>query len=618
MPRQSNFATFCRKVTKNQGKTKGETNFFCTFAGVNLTRQIYSIVSIHRIYSRFIHVCLLLAALVTVACSSDWDGLFHPEDEAVVVSPLAERLGFSKDQPLVMGMNTSYAPLQYVDDKGTPSGYDVAFTKVLMRRMGIPFTFAPNHWDKMSPGIIEGKYDLGLLVYSPYRKDLTNYSNAVFRMYYQIVYRKQDFSEFDFRHLKGRKIAYMKSRPIGLMLKEEGADDVSITDLDSAFCDLAEGRYDGVICYRFQAKYSLKRLGLVEQMQTDELSLEPREYCYASHDSLLIAAINDELRRMETEGVIDEIYGQDVVSSFGVIKIPVWIWLLLAVLTFVFLVVFSVNRYRLSRRLQIAHRKLQVAYDQMAEKNDALQIANERAEESTRMKSAFIKQISHEIRTPLNILSGFTQVLTTPGSRLSEAERNEASRQVVDSTARITGLVNKMLELSDISSNVVLTRNDEVTPQYIASLAVMTAGIEKAPHIDFEQRLDDGSDTPFKTHLDSAIRIVELLLDNAMKFTRPAEAFMTRLKTPKKERVTLSVGCKDGMARFVVEDTGIGIPEEEAEHIFDEFVQLDEYYDGTGIGLAVARSLARRLNGDVVLDTSYKSGARFVVTLSLS
>jgi signal transduction histidine kinase len=65
----------------------------------------------------------------------------------------------------------------------------------------------------------------------------------------------------------------------------------------------------------------------------------------------------------------------------------------------------------------------------------------------------------------------------------------------------------------------------------------------------------------------------------------------------------------------VVEDTGIGIPPEEAEHIFEQFVQLDDYYEGTGIGLTIARSLARQLNGDVVLDTSYTDGARFIMTL---
>ena len=67
----------------------------------------------------------------------------------------------------------------------------------------------------------------------------------------------------------------------------------------------------------------------------------------------------------------------------------------------------------------------------------------------------------------------------------------------------------------------------------------------------------------------------------------------------------------------MVEDTGIGVPAKEVEHIFEEFVQLDDYYVGTGIGLTVARSPARRLGGDIVLDTSYTGGARFVMTLPI-
>jgi len=109
-------------------------------------------------------------------------------------------------------------------------------------------------------------------------------------------------------------------------------------------------------------------------------------------------------------------------------------------------------------------------------------------------------------------------------------------------------------------------------------------------------------------------RVLELLLDNAMKFTHPAENYMAHTVIEQKE-ARLRIGCENGVFRFVVEDTGIGVPKEEAERIFDEFVQLDEYYDGTGNGLAVARSLARRLGGDVVLDTSYSGGARFVLTL---
>ena len=66
---------------------------------------------------------------------------------------------------------------------------------------------------------------------------------------------------------------------------------------------------------------------------------------------------------------------------------------------------------------------------------------------------------------------------------------------------------------------------------------------------------------------------------------------------------------------MIVEDSGIGVPPEEAEHIFEEFVQLDEFYEGTGIGLTIARSMARRMGGDVTLDTSYSPGARFILSL---
>ena len=564
----------------------------------------------------FAALAILLSIGLMSSCKENLKELFQTSEEAIVVSPLATELGFSKERPLVMGMNTSYAPLQYIDDHGAPCGNDVDFTKRLMQRMGIPFTFAPNHWDKMSPGIIEGKYDLGLMVYSPYRKDLTNYSNAVFRMYYQIVYRKKDYADFDFRHLKGKTIAYMKSRPIGLMLTDAGAKDVRITDLGEAFEELAGGKYDGLICYRFQATHYINLLHLEEQLQTEELSLEPREYCYASHDKRLIEAINAELRKTETESIIDEVYGDNVLTQFGVIKIPTWVWLLLVLLTFLFLVIFSINRYRLSKRLQQAHNQLQEAYIGLAEKNAELEIANERAEESTRMKSNFIKQISHEIRTPLNILSGFTQIITSTQVRLSDKDRAEAEEQILKSTDRITGLVNKMLELSDINSHAVLERKDLTTGLQIAEQAIANSGIKEATHLTFNMHSRGGDDKLFKTDLRAAVRIVELVLDNAIKFTRPAESYHTQKEPDKKERVTLTIdGSGTDRVLFIVEDTGIGIPASEAERIFDEFVQLDEYYNGTGIGLTVARSLARRLGGNVMLDTACNSCTRFVITL---
>ena len=254
----------------------------------------------------------------------------------------------------------------------------------------------------------------------------------------------------------------------------------------------------------------------------------------------------------------------------------------------------------------------------MSEKNDALIIANARAEESTRMKSVFIKQISHEIRTPLNVLSGFAQLITSPvAAQMSESEIKEASQKIMENTNRITGLVNKMLELSEVSSHTVLERTDEVSPHQIAEAAIKATGIDKASHLQFQLLLGERANHIFLTHQRSAERILEQLLDNAKKFTHPADSAQAPANdaTQHQESATLSASLTDDGAFFVIENTGKPIPTEQAEHIFDEFVQLDEFYDGTGIGLAVARSLARRLGGDIQLDTTFTSGARFILTL---
>ena len=275
-------------------------------------------------------------------------------------------------------------------------------------------------------------------------------------------------------------------------------------------------------------------------------------------------------------------------------------------------------------RLQEEHRQLQEDYAHLSAMfenmgkgyEEALDLYDQ-AMESSRMKTDFIQQISHEIRTPLNILSGFTQVLTS-GMELDEAIRQEVTRGIVDNTQRITSLVNKMLELSEAGSDTPLERNDQALAIQIAAQAAEDSGITQATHLDFDLDIAPEAETVMlATSLVPATRVLVLLLDNAMKFTHPAEAAGGVSAVKEKAHAVLRVAVDDGAVVFTVEDTGIGVPSEEAERIFDEFVQLDRYYDGTGIGLTVARSLARRLGGNIRLDTDYTAGARFVYTLPL-
>ncbi len=299
-----------------------------------------------------------------------------------------------------------------------------------------------------------------------------------------------------------------------------------------------------------------------------------------------------------------------------------------SVLVLVFLIIYVLHRIKAQRRLAHAYQKLEEANlrleeanqrleeanRQLEQKNEQLTVANARAEESSRMKTDFIQQISHEIRTPLNILSGYTQVVTTPGMELDDDTRQDINRQITENTDRITGLVNKMLELSDVNSKAVLERNDQVLGVQIAAQAAEDSGIAQASHLNFDMQFGEGADSVMlQTNLISATRALTLVLDNARKFTKPAEAL--NAKANEQKNAILRMAMADGMLQFIVEDDGIGVPAEEAERIFDEFVQLNEYYDGTGIGLTVARSIARRLGGDIVLDTSYDKGARFVMSL---
>ena len=270
--------------------------------------------------------------------------------------------------------------------------------------------------------------------------------------------------------------------------------------------------------------------------------------------------------------------------------------LLLIVIFFGF---FTIHRQRAETKLKKEHQKLQNAYQMLT-------VANERAEEASKMKTSFIKQISHEIRTPLNVLSGFTQVLTTEDYELDPETRKDISKRMIENTGRITEIVKKMLELSEASSHSPIQRNAQVAISTIIKKATKEPVSHLTPDVTFKM-VDETDNIVLQTHEQHAVRALSLILDNARKFTDKGSITLTIRKTEDAQFVA-----------FIVEDTGIGIPAKEVEHIFEEFVQLDEYKEGTGIGLTVARSFAQQLGGDVVLDTTYTAGARFIMTLPLT
>lgn len=234
----------------------------------------------------------------------------------------------------------------------------------------------------------------------------------------------------------------------------------------------------------------------------------------------------------------------------------------------------------------------------LQKKNEELTEARDHAMESDRMKTAFIQSVSHEIRTPLNIIGGFVQILADPSMTLDDATRKHMVEAMLKNTGQITGLVNEMLELSKGEAERLLDLNDHVTYTAIGheAIAAVSRPREEGVELRFETTLAD--DAPLTTNRDALLKLLAALLDNAVKFTAKGHVVLR---------------AEEG--RFVVEDTGCGIPATEAEHIFERFVKLDEFKEGLGLGLPLSRQLARRMGGDVRLDLSYANGARFIVEL---
>ena len=350
---------------------------------------------------------------------------------------------------------------------------------------------------------------------------------------------------------------------------------------------------DNIQRYMLKKYHANKMLG-----NQDSLNATARKICEELDSAIMVSrdidAVGLEIIRQKETEIVER---QAQSARYKQINTIV----LLIAVTIAF-AVYTVIRHRAQRKLE--------------EKNKQLTIANARAEESSKMKTNFIQQISHEIRTPLNILSGFTQILTTPGMELDAETQKDINGKIVENTDRITNLVNKMLELSDVNSKTVIERTDDVPAVQVAAQAADTSGVTTASHVTFDMKLSaEAEQAMMHTNLQQASRALALLLDNAQKFIKqPGDNSQLE---EQKGTVTLTVSTAKEPAAilFAVEDTGIGVPAEEAEHIFEEFVQLNEFYDGTGIGLTVARSIARRLGGDITLDTTCKRGARFIMTL---
>ena len=249
-----------------------------------------------------------------------------------------------------------------------------------------------------------------------------------------------------------------------------------------------------------------------------------------------------------------------------------------------------------------------VAIDITEQKKTELDLIKlkEKAEESDRLKSAFLANMSHEIRTPMNSILGFASLLkeAAPGGR----EQETYIDIIETSSARLLNLINDLIVISKVESGQIEITFSEINLQELFGFLCRLFKVEaNQKGVDFsaDHSLND-ENVEIITDREKLFTILNNLIKNSLKYTQSG---------------TIRFGCnfKNNMYEFFVHDTGIGIPPDKLEIVFERFVQADislsRRFDGAGLGLSISKAFVEKLGGEIWLESEIGVGTCFYFTL---
>ncbi|MFT5347027.1 MAG: signal transduction histidine kinase/ActR/RegA family two-component response regulator [bacterium] len=252
-----------------------------------------------------------------------------------------------------------------------------------------------------------------------------------------------------------------------------------------------------------------------------------------------------------------------------------------------------------------------VSKDELEIKNKELIKANKDIKLLSKVKDEFLSGMSHEIRTPLNGMIGFTNILIN-NTNLTE-QQNKLLEAIKTSGDILLVIVNDILDISKIESGKMILEENPIHLIEITQLIIDTFSVkinEKKLIVKLET-----TEVLSNNLLGDSVRISQILINlfsNAIKFTPQNGSITIELKTVKEENQKSTI-------EFSVIDTGIGIPKDKLDSVFEAFVQTSDdtarKYGGTGLGLSIVQKLLELMNGEIKVESEFGVGTKFIVTI---
>ena len=267
------------------------------------------------------------------------------------------------------------------------------------------------------------------------------------------------------------------------------------------------------------------------------------------------------------------------------------------------------QRVNEQQKLLDDYRALEKNFDNVGEGYEQALLAFDKMEEETQKHRAANEALDKRCTALQNKLNELQDAAQHRAENLKQILSQLRDMSASTGDMRLLAMAGKIGDLDDVvADQPPLDHSDNELVARIAEDAVKISGIDKAQYLKFNMSVaEDAAVTMLSTNRDKATRALIHLLDNALKFTSDGSVSLN-----------VTVDMEKMQASYAVEDTGSGIEAADAERIFEPYVKLNQYFDGIGIGLTVARNNARRLGGDVVLDTTFAGpGSRFVLILPI-